>query len=641
MNDALPISAYKQEILSTIASNSVTIIKAETGAGKTTQVPQYLLEAGYRFVITQPRVLAARSIAQRVASEYGCTLGKEVGYRTARERKDSPKTQCLFCTDGLVLARELTGTESFDLVIIDETHLWSTDIDLLVSWYKGVIAEDPNFKLVLMSATMDTERLSRFFDGAPVINVPGRLFPVQELQPQGYTLEDDVIRLLKEGRNVLVFQPGKKEITSTIEILQASDVAAEIIPLHGELSSEDQDRCFKSYQRPKCVVSTNVAETSITIDDIDAVVDSGFERIRDVVDGIEGLYLKPIALSNSKQRKGRAGRCKEGIYVDWCSELNRSEYPVPEILRMRLDQTVLRLAEAGFKMEEMNFFHQPSKVAIHQATESLKALRLMDSKTGKVTKLGSLVATFPISVHLGRMIVEADKRGVVADVLKIAAILEVGRITDNKSIAWRQFCPNETTSDAMAQLAVYNAVNAMNPKPKWEDVGIMGKNLERVKAKFVQLLQVVKDKVSRLSSSGDREAIIKSVCSGLVDNVYEYAGGEWERKGKYRRLGRESVLPPRSTRGLIVGVPFDLDLGEGHIMNLISMASVISIETLTEIAPHLVDVYDSEPYFSSEENSAALIREVIFNGHSFGQHEVLLPNFPDTDRLKLECRANS
>ena len=190
-------------------------------------------------------------------------------------------------------------------------------------------------------------------------------------------LVDDVATLVAEGRNVLVFQPGKQEIEDACSALKQMQVSAEILPLHGQLTPEEQSRCFKHYGRPKVVVSTNVAQTSVTIDDIDAVVDSGMERRIELVDGVEGLYLKPVSLADATQRKGRAGRTKPGIYIDHCGASSRPDFQVAEIMRKRLDQTVLRLAIAGFDMEAMEFFHQPAKSDIHDARRTLVGLGCM------------------------------------------------------------------------------------------------------------------------------------------------------------------------------------------------------------------------------------------------------------------------
>jgi len=310
----LPIEKFRADIVTAVEENSVVIITAETGAGKSTQVPQFLLEAGYDLVITQPRRLAARSVAERVAEEIGEELGQTVGFRTAIDRQDSSATRCLFCTDGLALVRELVG-QNEGILVLDEVHEWNENMEVLVAWVKKAIAAGSDMKVVLMSATLEAEKLSAFFDGAPVISVPGRTFPVTVQEP-GMRLIDDVKTLVEQGRNVLVFQPGKQEIQDVCYALEQADVNAEVLPLHGQLSPPDQKLCFAHYGRPKVVVSTNVAQTSVTIDDIDAVVDSGMERRIELANGVEGLYLKPISLADSAQRKGRAGRVKPGVYID-------------------------------------------------------------------------------------------------------------------------------------------------------------------------------------------------------------------------------------------------------------------------------------------------------------------------------------
>lgn len=216
---ALPISNFKNEIMTKVRENDVVIITAETGAGKSTQVPQYLLEAGYNMAITQPRRLAVRSVSARVAEELGEKLGGRVGYRTAVGANDSRDTQCLFCTDGLALVRELMGQQKKQLLILDEVHEWNENVEVLVAWAKRQIASDGGFKVILMSATLEADRLSRFFGGAPVISVPGRLFPVEQRE-RGENIEADAAQLVMEGRNVLIFQPGKAEIDATIATLK-------------------------------------------------------------------------------------------------------------------------------------------------------------------------------------------------------------------------------------------------------------------------------------------------------------------------------------------------------------------------------------------------------------------------------------
>ena len=210
MNCSLPIFDFKDRILESIRENSVVIITAETGAGKSTQVPQFLIEDGYQVVVTQPRRLAARTVAERVAEEVGCEIGGLVGYRTAFERADSIDTRCLFCTDGLQLVRELTGTGRAQVLVIDEVHEWNLNIETLVAWTRKKILDSWSIKVVLMSATLESEKLAKFFgENVPVIDVPGRIFPVEEKFSSSSYIISNVKTLVNEGRNVLVFQPQR------------------------------------------------------------------------------------------------------------------------------------------------------------------------------------------------------------------------------------------------------------------------------------------------------------------------------------------------------------------------------------------------------------------------------------------------
>jgi len=645
MNQSLPITAFKDQILGAVKNNSVVVITAETGAGKSTQVPQYLLEVGYNIVVTQPRRLASRTVAERVAEEYGEELGKTVGFRTAMERKDSKSTRCLFCTDGLALVRELMGQGKHQVLVLDEVHEWNINIETLVAWVHHHLAQGADFKVVLMSATIEAGKLAKFFSNAPVIEVPGRTFPVSEKSASGRNNAEEAIALLHKGHNVLVFEPGKKEILETIDLIERSGVSAEIIPLHGDLDSAEQKKAFQHYARPKCVVSTNVAQTSVTIDDIDAVVDGGMERRVEVVDGVEGLYLKAISYADSKQRKGRAGRTKVGVYVDMCPSSERTDFPVAEILRSRLDQTVLRLAEAGFDMEELDFFHQPEKSEIHEAKRALTALGCMDEK-GEVTKIGKQVARLPISVQFARMVVEADRLGVVDDVITIAAILEQGEITARPKRGeffpqWRRLVTGEDSSDLMAQLAIWKLAEKMS-KDEMIKNGIFVKAFFQAKEKRRHLAEALRGKVRDFVSSGKRENILKAVCAGMVDHLYRGTFGSWTNgDGVARELARESVV----SRGeWIVGLPFDLEIpirgGWKKTLRLVRMVTKVDPMWLAEIAPQLVRVEGGyNPQFDMNLDSVVSTQYVFFNGTKIREEIVPTPNHPDAHNIFLATLA--
>lgn len=637
-NILLPISAYRAEIEAGVDGDSVVVVTAETGTGKSTQVPQYMLEAGYDLVITQPRRLAARTVAQRVAEEIGQELGGIVGYRTAEDRRDSSDTRCLFVTDGLQLVRELMGHGKRQVLILDEVHEWNENLEVLVAWAKLQIETGADFKLVLMSATLEADKLAAYFGGAPVISVPGRLFPVTEQKPGG-SVEADVAELVRQRRNTLVFQPGKAEIEATCAALRQMQVWAEILPLHGQLTAEEQARCFRHYGKPKVVVASNVAQTSVTIDDIDAVVDSGMERRIELVDGVEGLYLKPISLADSAQRRGRAGRTKAGIYIDRCPSVDRPEFPVAEILRKRLDQTVLRLASAGFDMEELEFFHQPDKADIHEARQSLVALGCMTA-AGEVTSMGRRVNKLPVSVQYARMLVEAERLGVVDDLLTVAAILEQGGITvappSRSNLTrpdWRRMVPQEQESDILGQLVVYKMAAEMTNDQLYQS-GVALKAYYRAKEIRSHLARALGARFHS-GSTGRREDILKAVCAGMVDHLYHGTGGGWKNgDDTVRELGSSSLVQNASW---LVGRPFDLQIKAryGHTtLRLIELASKVEPNWLVEVAPHLVEQQTGlQPRFDDRKGVVVSTTKTLFNGQEVGEEEVVDREHPEAADL--------
>jgi len=644
VNETLPVFQFRKEILELIENNSVVIVTAETGAGKSTQVPQYLLDEGYDIVVTQPRRLAARTVSQRVAEEYGSEFGDIIGFRTAYERQDSPATRCLFVTDGLAMVRELMGAGKHNVLVLDEVHEWNLNMEVLIAWAKRKIEAGADFRVVVMSATMEADKLSEYFGGAPVIDVPGRLFPV-EGRKAGNDMKEDIVKLLREGRNVLLFQPGKAEIAELVSKLKSiTDLDAEILPLHGELTPEEQNACFKSYRKPKCVVATNVAQTSVTIPDIDAVVDSGMERRVELVDGVEGLYLKPVSLADAKQRKGRAGRTKPGIYIDYCDARNRLEFPRAEILRVRLDQAVLRLAGVGIDVEDLEFFHQPDKSEIHEAKRALKALGCMD-ENGNVTEIGHKVAKLPISVKYGRMVIEAGKRGVVDDVITIAALLEQGEITARKidgvpgKRTWSRLCPGENESDVMAQSAVYKAAEGMRKEDMAKN-GVFAKAYYQVKEKRRHLADSLRRKI-RFGSYGNRQDILKCICAGMVDHLYRYNGGDYRNgDGQDRELSENSIVEDAEW---LVGIPFDLEITTRRgkmTLNLVTMATEVEPEWLAEVAPQLVKVEAGiDPAYIPDYDSCYSTEKTFFQDQKIGEKRIATPEHPKASEVFADWLA--
>ena len=618
----LPIADYKEEILTAVRENTAVIITAETGAGKSTQVPQYLYEAGYRVVVTQPRRLAARAVAQRVAEEMGTCLGQQVGFRTAHERSDSAATEVLFCTDGLQLVRELSGSGvgGKTVLVLDEVHEWNTNMEVLVAWTRQRIEDGDDLRIVLMSATLDAERLAVFYgNNTPMISVPGRLFPVEKQSASARDLVSQVAELAKAGRNVLVFQPGKKEIAETIQTVLAKVTGnAVVYPLHGQLDRDEQQRCFRPAPSgmAKVVVATNVAQTSITIPDIDAVVDSGVERRVELADGIEGLYLKPTSQADCLQRAGRAGRVKDGMYV-LCSDTsleNRPKFLTAEVMRVRLDQMVLRLAVQGFDATALKFFHQPDAASLAEAKRALIALGAM-SNEGVVTKIGRQMAKLPLSVQFSRMVVEGQKRGVVEDVITIAAILEVGGLRDRTN-NWRVLT-QETDSDLLAELDLWNACQGKRGQ-QLREMGIFGKDYYRAKEIRTKLLKAVRGRKLQINSSGEREQILLSCVAGMVDHLYGRNGFGYRNGGiTNRKKARESVVS--NSPNWITGLPKDIQFknrrGRLQTLNLVAMITAVDPMWLAEVAPQLAECKTGlNPRYDYQQDCVVSTTQNYFNG---------------------------
>lgn len=647
MNNSLPITACRVQIMEAVRANNVVIIRAETGAGKSTQVPQYLLAEGFRVLVTQPRRLAASSVAERVSEELGSKLGDVVGFRTARDRQDSERTQVLFATEGLALVRELVhARRGYDIIVLDEVHEWSRDMEILLAWLRREQSRGARFKLVCMSATMDAAALSLYFGRAPVIDVPGRAFPVvrQQAAQRDYNeglwapraMVADIKALVAERRNVLVFCPGKAEIAEIADALASTN--AEVIPLHGEQTRVEQAAAFRRYSNPKVIVATNVAQTSITIDDCDAVVDSGLERRTEVCNGVEGLYLRVISLADSLQREGRAGRVKKGIYIDHAHpDEPRTDYPVPEIQRVRPDQAVLRLAMVGVDLEELDLFHPVSSSEVHSAKGLLRTLGCM-SEDGAVTEVGARVAQLPVGVRAGRMLVEAATRGVVDEVATIAAIIEARGIFDSRVVddrkqpVWRKLI-TDPKSDHLTGLDAYNKANVL-PQRRWREVGINSKGMREARATRQQILEAARRHL-REEGCGGRDDVLKSVVVGLLDCVHTRTTNKWGDLvygADHRRLARECVINPSDVE-LIVGQPFNVK-GEKRMVPLIELCSEVKPDWLVEIAPQLVTVEQSTPHYDYTLDQVRAQVTVRFNGNFLLEKRVVVEGAPASRALE-------
>lgn len=635
----LPVYDFKEQIVSSVDANQVTILTAETGAGKSTQIPQYLAEHGYqKIIVTQPRILAARNLCMRVRQEYSWRTGKDctglVGYRTAHERDDSPDDVILYCTDGLQLVRELTGigTTQRQVLVLDEIHEWNENMEVLIAWAKKRCLEDPSFKVVLMSATIEANNLAAYFNSPAPITVPGRTYNVEKRH--GQDLITEIMQLVEtRTSNMLVFLPGKAEIEAIAEAIAetAAGHGVPVIPLHSQLTADVQQQAFASYPHGKVILATNVAQTSITIDDIDVVIDSGLERRAEVQNGVEGLFIKEISQADCLQRAGRAGRTKEGLYILAqlgqlpCAPLaDRPEYGVPEILRKHIDRLVLRLAAIGINIEDLEFYHAPSRRTIKLAKSTLVSLGAI-GKTGLVTDVGRRMERFPVESSYARMLVEAEQYSseVQAPLASIIAIQEVGGIVKGspRYSGWRQFT-QQTRSDLLAQYDVYLHAPDIDPLA-YEDMGIIEKNI----AKALDVNERLNNDlnlgaVAPIAIAEEHiEAILRCIVAGQLHQVWAVEPtGEATHiaTGQTRELSSGSVV---RRSGLVTGTPFDLEVplesGGLQTLHLVNDATTVSPPWLAELAPDIFSVREGKKYFDSRMGMLLTRTLVTYKGKVF------------------------
>jgi hypothetical protein len=567
----------------------------------------------------------------------GTHVGGRVGYIVGGgESMVSPQTRVTFVTDGLQLVRELVGGNRAQILVIDEVHEWNEHLEILVAWARMHLRDGADFRLVLMSATLEADRLAAWFDGAPIIRVPGRLFPIEE-RPRGESPITDTAALLRDGRNVLLFQPGKAEIEDACRRLEAAGLDAEIIQLHGSLTPQEQARAFQHYGRPKCVIATNVAQTSITIDDIDAVVDTGTERRIEIDRGVEGLMLRPLSLADREQRKGRAGRTRPGIYIDHCpiQPDARRPFPVAEIQRVRLDRAMLRLAEAGVDLRQMELFHAPDGDALLRATESLEVLGLMDANG--ITQKGRRVARLPVSPSCGCMLLEAAARGVLPRLLTAAAIIEAGGILLPPSPSRAPWHKGVTCrdSDVLAQAELYDRVRAM-PRGGREAAGVASRAYDRASETRSALERALEGKVRNTKCVGDPGVEArKALAAGMLDSLWgsRNDGRTYTSSGEdTREIGRRSIVHGEPW---VIAVP--LNLGNRQLLEDVTAVDPM---WLSEIAPHLTSVeVGAEPRFDGQLDCCTALERTTFRGQVIKEQHVSTPDHPEAARLLAECLA--
>jgi ATP-dependent helicase HrpA len=561
---SLPVSARKEDLLAAIRDHQVVVVAGETGSGKTTQLPKICLELGrgVRGAIahTQPRRLAARTVAQRIADELDVELGGAVGYSVRFNDRSGEDTLIRLVTDGLLLAEIQRDPQlrRYDTIIIDEAHERSLNIDFLLGYLQRLLPRRPDLKLIITSATIDPGQFSRHFGDAPIVEVSGRTFPVEVryrpvIDPeapeagerdQPEAIGDAVQELLGEGRDgdVLVFLSGEREIRDTADALRGrlpDDV--EILPLYARLSTAEQQRVFKGHRNRRVVLATNVAETSLTVPGIKYVVDPGFARMSRYSARlkVQRLPIEPISQASADQRKGRCGRTSDGICIRLYDEedfLERPRFTDPEILRTNLASVILQMAALDLgTVADFPFLDPPDPRQVRDGINLLHELGAVDpqAESGKrLTGVGRKLARLPVDPRMARMILEADRLRCVEEVIVIAAALSIQdpreRPVEHRAHADQLHARfADEHSDFLVFLNLYTYLREQQRE-------LSGSQFrKRVKAEYLhflrirewqdlvgQLRQTAKELgVTRNQEPGDPEHIHIALLSGLLSHV--------------------------------------------------------------------------------------------------------------------------
>ncbi len=450
----LPIVAKREEIIRGIQKNQVLIVSGETGCGKSTQLPKMCLQAGRgvdgKIGCTQPRRIAAMTIARRIGEELGEELGQSVGYKIRFKDRTNRNAYIKVMTDGILLA-ETQGDPrllEYDTLIIDEAHERSLNVDFTLGILRTLLPQRPELKVIITSATLETEKFSRAFQNAPLLHVSGRLYPVEveytpldpELENEGeLTYVDmavksvDTLRANRRFGDILIFMPTEQDILETCERLEGRQYpSTTVLPLFARLSASHQGRVY-SVQGPKIVVATNVAETSLTIPGIKYVIDTGLARVSQYLPRTrtKSLPISPISRSSADQRKGRAGRVQKGVCIRLYTEddyLSRPAHTLPEILRSNLAEVILRMLFLNLgHPDDFPFMDRPAERSVKDGFDLLLELGAIEkNEVGHVlTEKGRIMARMPLDPKISRMMIEASKEGCTEEVAVIASALSI------------------------------------------------------------------------------------------------------------------------------------------------------------------------------------------------------------------------
>jgi ATP-dependent helicase HrpA len=686
----LPISARHDELLATIRDHQVVVVAGETGSGKSTQLPKLCLELGRtRIGHTQPRRIAARAVAERVAEELGVELGGLVGYAVRFTDRVSDDTRLKVMTDGILL-NELQRDRDlrrYDTIIVDEAHERSLNIDFILGYLAELLPRRPDLKVIVTSATIDTERFARHFasDGepAPVIEVSGRTYPVEiryrpveEDDDEVQAIADAVSELLREvPGDVLVFQSGEREIRDTAEAIEAMRLRdTEVLPLFARLSAAEQHRVFSGHPGRRVVIATNIAETSLTVPGIRSVVDPGTARISryNKRTKVQRLPIEPISQASADQRAGRCGRVAPGVCIRLYAEDDydaRPEYTEPEILRTNLASVILQMTALGLgDVESFPFVEPPDRRNIVDGVtllEELGALRLgRPAHDRQLTKLGARLARLPLDPTFGRMVLEAERNGCVHEVMVIAAALSIQDVRE-RPVGQEQVAAELHArfkvpgSDFLGSVALWDHLkerqrvlssSAFRRECRAELLHFV--RIREWQDVYTQLRQVVRAlHIDINRQPADEDRIHRSLLAGLVANVGQRDdetapdAGDGGRRSRGPRgprgpveyvgvrsarfaIGRGSVLAKSPPRWVVAA-----ELVETNRM-WARTAAAVRPEWIEHAARHLVRRTYGDPHWNAERGVAQVVERVHLRALALVEGRTVHLDRIDRDRAR-------
>ena len=646
---SLPIYPYRDDLIKAVEDHQTIVIVGETGSGKTTQIPQYMWEAGFakeegvRIGCTQPRRVAAMSVATRVADEVGCKLGNEVGYSIRFEDRTSDKTKVKYLTDGMLL-REFLGEpdlKSYGVMMVDEAHERTLHTDVLFGLVKDIARFRPEIKLLISSATLDAEKFSEYFDFAPIFRIPGRRYPVDILytkQPEADYMDAVVVSVLQihaqePKGDILVFCTGQEEIEALEETLNTrvkqsqstnddedggrSKRLAELVvcPIYASLPTDLQQKIFEPAPEKgrKCVLATNIAETSLTIDGIKYVIDPGFckQKSYNPRSGMESLVVTPTSQASAMQRAGRAGRTSAGkcyrLYTAWSFQNELDPNTVPEIQRTNLGNVVLMLKSLGINdLMHFDFMDPPPAETLLRALEQLYALGALNDR-GELTKLGRRMAEFPLDPMLSKTLIASDKYKCVDEVATVCAMLSCGntifyRPKEKQLLAdhaHKAFHLGDV-GDHLALMNVFNSWQDSDYSTQWCFENFVQhrsmKQARDIREQLIKMLERVE--IELVSDRNAVDNIKKCITSGFF-----YHCAKLQRNGSYRMVKNPQTVSIHPSSGLAKELPKWVVYFELVFTSKEYMRQCIEIQPkwLIEIAPHYYQTREIDINGSNEE----------------------------------------